>query len=609
MGVVTLQVRLGVLRAHHDTSYPALSDQACSEMLIENPTGTAVLQYWTEVTGGHLQFMATMFPWVTIGVFDPSMKRPDQLAAALDATRRVTDDLFIDYDGFVLLVYPGVVQVPGTGQQGMTDAGATLADASRMCAVLHYATRDHTFMSHEVGHVLGWEHSFGLVNTGMDWDAQPPWNSGTDYGDPYDVMSSASFGRCDDPLLGVVASRPWTQVAAPVGWAVTPTQPGLMALGAATINAGPAPALAHVDWRYPGALGRSVSHGSWPSIGQQPLRVRLYAADHAAAGTRLVALHAPNEPESGIGRVYLEYRRPAGWDAGLATGDRRVQPGNVVDLARQAVVAHTVGLSYAGPRIWYRGRILMPLSADTDMQISTTPLSVRAVASGEDWVDLEVIYGSDRGISVSVRREDILASESVTGVEHTPCGDRLREVNRLFRTRMSYLPAVQGFDGNTAVTWRVDGTVVTPPTMMLNTVDGKSPIDVSVAAATQELTVTSKRGQRYNVEVMASVTEPGGTTHTATAPFDPTGSYVGIAPEDQGLLDECWQKWAKSKRLEPFQQLRVRDQFRRTPHGRRELEDESLESVLVEVLGQQRFDDLEPGAREALGKLVELGLR
>ncbi|WP_344066422.1 hypothetical protein [Microbacterium pumilum] len=607
---MTLQVRLAVLRAHHDASYPALSDQACWEMLIENPNGTAVMQYWTEVTQGHLQFTATMFPWVSIDVYDPEMERPDQLSAALDATRRVTDDLFIEYDGFVLLMYPGVVQVPGKGQQGMTDAGAVGFDPARMCAVLHYGTRDHTFMAHEVGHVLGFEHSFGLVNTGMDWDGLPPWTSGTDYGDPYDVMSSGSFGRCDDPLLGVVASRPWTQIASPAGWVVTPTQPGLKPLGAPTVNAGPAPALAHVDWRYPEALGRSVSHGSWPSIGQPPLRVRLYAADHAAAGTRLLALHPPAEPESGIGRVYLEYRRPAGWDAGYATRDRRVQPANVVvDLARQAVVAHTVGLSYVGPRIWYRGRILMPLTADTDMQISTTPLSVRAVASGDDWVDLEVVHGTDTGIALSVRREDVLASETVTGVEHTPCGDRVDEVNRLFRTTMSYLPAVRGFDGNTPVTWRVGGRVATPPAMMLDTADGESRIEVDVAGATQELTLRSARGHHYNVEVMATVTEPGGTVHTASEAFDPTGSYVGIAPEDQGLLDECWQKWAKSKRLEPFQQLRVRDQFRRTPQGRRVLEDESLESVLVEVLGRQRVDDLEPAAREALEKLVELGLR
>lgn len=604
---MTLQVRLAVLRAHHDASYPPLSDSACSEMLIENARGTAVLQYWSQVTEGHLQFAATMFPWVTVSVNDPDLKRPEQLAAAMDATRRITNDLFADYDGFILLMYPAVVQVPGNGQQAMTDAGAIGIDARRMCAVLHYGTRDHTFMAHEVGHVLGFEHSFGLVNTGMDWDVQPPWSSGTDYGDPYDLMSSASFGRCDDPLLGVVASRPWTQIATPPGWAVTPTQPGLMPLGGAVTNAGPAPALAHVDWRYPEALGRSVAHAPWPTIGAPPLRVRLYAADHAGAGTRLVALHPPSEPENGVGRVYLEYRRPAGWDAGLATRDRRVQPGNIMDLARQAVVAHTVGLSYTGPRIWYRGRILMPPSADTDTQISTTPLSVRAIAGDDDWVDLEVVHGTDRGISVSVRRRDVIASDTVTGVEHTPCGDRLNEVNRLFRTTMNYLPAVHGFDGNTPVTWRVN--VVTPPAMVLDTADGPSRIEVGVAAATQELTITSTRGHRYNVEVMASVTEPGGTTHTATAPFDPTGSYVGIAPEDQHLLDECWQKWAKSKRLEPFQQLRVRDEFRRTPQGRRVLEDQSIDAVLRGALGQQRFDDLEPGAREALEKLVALGLR
>ena len=510
-------------------------------MLIANPRGTAVLQYWSEVTVSHLEFTTTMFPWVTINVYDPAMGRADQLAAAMDATRQVTDDLFVEYDGFVLLMYPGAVQVPGNGQQGMTDAGTTSLDASRKCAVLHYATRDHTFMAHEVGHVLHFEHSFGLTNTGMDWDGRPPWNSGTEYGDPYDVMSSASFGRCDDPLLGLAASDPEQVIPAPTGWAVTPTQPGLMA-GSATTTAGPAPALAHVDWHYPEALGRSVTHLPMPLIGQPPVKLRLYAADVTAAGTRLVALHSPTEPKSAVGRVYLEYRRAAGWDAGLDTSG--------TDLARQAVVAHTVALSYVGPRIWYRGRRLIPLSADTDMHVTTTPLSVRAVGSGVDWVDLEIHYGDNRGISIATRREDVIASNTVTGLEHTPCGDRVHEVNRLFRTTMGYLPAVQGFEGPTAVTWSVAGTVVTP-NMVLDTPDGQSRIQVHVDPATQELTVTSTRGHRYNVEVIASVSEPGGQTHTATAAFDPTGSYVGIAPEDQGLLDQCWQKWAKSKRLEP----------------------------------------------------------
>ena len=47
---------------------------------------------------------------------------------------------------------------------------------------------------HELGHTLGFEHTFGLENNGTDWD---PTDAkiivGPEYGSPYDLMSSAAL--------------------------------------------------------------------------------------------------------------------------------------------------------------------------------------------------------------------------------------------------------------------------------------------------------------------------------------------------------------------------------------------------------------------------------
>ena len=54
---------------------------------------------------------------------------------------------------------------------------------------------DFTYFCHEVGHTIGFVHSYGIPNTGADWDgALNGWMFSPVYGDPYDLMSSASFG-------------------------------------------------------------------------------------------------------------------------------------------------------------------------------------------------------------------------------------------------------------------------------------------------------------------------------------------------------------------------------------------------------------------------------
>lgn len=78
-------VRLGIIRARHDTTVPVIPDPACIAMLM---TGEhALLRFWENTTRGYLNFVdSSMFPWVdmTIG---PDTSRAAQARAAVDALR------------------------------------------------------------------------------------------------------------------------------------------------------------------------------------------------------------------------------------------------------------------------------------------------------------------------------------------------------------------------------------------------------------------------------------------------------------------------------------------------------------------------------------------
>lgn len=581
-------------------------------LLHDEDGGNAVLDYWAAATDGYLDLSGSeLLPWVDLTITDPALPRAEQVEQALEATIDATGRDLLEFDGFLVLVHPAVIQLPNPqilkpGQPPsvpvvMTDAGTTTRKDGRKAATFHYINRDHTFMCHETGHVLGFEHTFGVTNTGMDWDQKAPWTSGPDYGDPYDVMSSASFGTCNDPALGRTVSRPTFPLTVPNGWAVAPTLAWLPNPAGTTTGAGPLPARAHVDYVFPDAFDRAIARLPMPQLNQPSQRVRLYAAV-MGRGTRLVALRHPQEPANGVGRVYLEYRRAQGWDRGLDLSG--------TDLARQAVVAHSVTKTTGGPRLWYRGRIVIPTEVDTDLRVEATSVTVRVVAvdDNHEHVDLEIDLAFDRGITLDVSRDDIVVNQGELGRAHTPCGDPIRTISRIYRTEMRYEPSVHGYDGHGVIRWSVAGQQLSqsPSPLAVDTPQGQVGISYVIDATTQALTLTSKRGDGYSVEVQATVRdEAGDEARTASAAFDPVGSFEGVAPEDMGLIDQCWQKWAKSKRLKPHEMLRRREIFVGRRDGGLVIDDDRLGAAIREALGAEA-DQLEPEAIEALSQLLKL---
>ena len=200
---MAINKRLGIIRARHDVTVPVISDAACISMVM---TGDhALLTYWINTSRGPLDFLdSPMFRWVdrTVGV---DTGRVAQAKAAIDALRArfPGHDPLAGLDGLVVLSHPGrrTMANPKAGQPGLPatitvgfDGGASSV-AGFAFALLPTMPSDHTFLCHEIGHVLGFNHSFGLDNNGTDWNpADANIIVGPEYGSPYDLMSSASFG-------------------------------------------------------------------------------------------------------------------------------------------------------------------------------------------------------------------------------------------------------------------------------------------------------------------------------------------------------------------------------------------------------------------------------
>jgi hypothetical protein len=263
------RVKVAVLRARHDGSKPLIPDRACIEMILTNANRTSVLNYWENVTDGHLDFVdSSLFPWVDIDIGADDVSRETQCARAFDATKALPGAILDGFDVFVVLSWPGQLTLPNplAGKAGQPativtdlDGGAGPVVQDKPACALPIMTNNHTFMCHEVGHTLGWHHSYGVLNNGIDWDGKAPFTQGELYGDPYDIMSSASFGaRWLDPAVTHYSGDPEFAGPTVADWP-----------NPAAFTMGPAPARAHLHLWDPTALRPGhVLHETVPVGGQ-----------------------------------------------------------------------------------------------------------------------------------------------------------------------------------------------------------------------------------------------------------------------------------------------------------------------------------------------------
>ena len=581
------QKKVAILRARHDPGVAYIPEQACLEMMMTNPHHTSVLNYWAKVTDGYLDFVgSTLFPWVDIQITAQDVSRESQCARAYDATNALPGADLQGFDAFVVLTLPGRLTLPNplAAQPGQPrtievnlDGGAGPSVLGKPACALPVMITNHTGMCHEVGHVLGLNHSYGVPNTGSDWfgtGALAPV-----YGDPYDIMS---LGAGDPEFVG-------RSVA---GWP-----------NPAAFTMGPALARAHLHLWDPSALQTAhVRHFPVPFVGNR-LRFTLAAAGRSG-GLQLAVLHPFGEDAAGRGRCYVEYRQKGGWDAGLD------ESGN--DLARQGVVVHALADTEEGVRCWYRGRVLVPLELDSDLTVMGTPMQVRVLSADLEngTVDVEVSSRLERGVDLHTRGHDEIVTVINPQPMSTPCGDPITYGTWITLTSRSYQPISYGFGGVGApdtkpllARWTVAGIAIegSNGTIQAPTTDGVFTVSYEVNPVTAELLLWGRGGERYRADVTVAMSEADGSGTTfATAVFQSKGWYDGFGPGDEGKLARCMFKYAKSARL------RLRDYL--IPPGpdpaHEELVDRINERRMQQVISQ--IADAHPGPASALAALTAL---
>lgn len=328
--------RFAVLLIRHDTSRTPPDRATCQSIL---SLGTwSVARYWSDNSENWFQFAAfDFFGWYDVALPPPPSTRQVIAQKARDAASAANVNLST-YDSFIVMAFPGAGY----------DAGADGIGTGHT-AVLNSLV-DRTFMCHEVGHVLGFDHTYGILTSGADWSNDGVTQLYPVYGDPYDLMSSATFGGAN-PTFTLPASE---------AHADFPN----------ALSAGPMATRALLHYTCPQAL-ESTAKVRHESEGGDNEIVTLFPAGSGEVGkAELFVFHPAEEDGQGRGRVYVEYRQPnptfggTRWDQGLAAaGDSR---------SRTGIIVHTVKDDPASnsPVIWYAGRITFP-TADTDVQVDT----------------------------------------------------------------------------------------------------------------------------------------------------------------------------------------------------------------------------------------------
>jgi hypothetical protein len=537
---MTRPFKLAIIRARHDTSVATISDQACLEMLVTGPR--SVMRFWEQTTGDYFDFLdSAMLPWVDITITPTTTDRVSQATAAFAAVRarELGHDPLAGFDGAIVLTLPGrmIVPNPKMGQPGQPSTimasfdGGSASVGELAVSVLPVMSSDHTFMCHELGHTLGFEHTFGLDNNGTDWD---PTDAtiivGPEYGSPFDLMSSASFGS---RWLG---TSPFYSASPPFAGPAVANWPF-----AGATQMGPNISRANLHRWFPDALARHIVDRPFPGPGDIGY-VRLQAVS-SRSGTTLLVLHPPAEPASGVGRVYVEFRDTRGWDAGLQVYGS--------DLAQAGVAVHTLeDVAGVGPRVWYRGSVVRG-STDTDLEVATLPIVVTLEgfddAEDDSWADISYQQSATRAITITAANasDDIIGGQVIRD-ERTPCDDNVKYGSWSTQSFCQFRVSTTGFAGTASapptITWTVAGTSLSPGQGSVNVpFDGvEFALEYVIDPISYELGLTARGGERFSVALVATAVEAGGgASSQAGATFNSLGYFDGYSPEDKDTIGRC----------------------------------------------------------------------
>ncbi len=525
--------KLAILRARHDPAYQYIPDQTCIEMVM---TGTqSVLRYWSDTTHGYFDFLnSALLPWVEVTLTPPNTDRGTQVTTAIQAVRAANPgfDPLAGFDGVLLFTLPGGQIISGSFS-GWDGGSGTLGDG-RPYSTIPVIPSTGVFTCHELGHTLGFEHTFGIDNNGTDW---APGDAtiivGPEYGAPHDIMSAESFGT---RYLGTGPK-----------WSGNPTYRGdyIPNWPADSFRwRGPHISRANLHHFYPDAFvgGRVVEH-PFPVAGQSG-RVRL-GPPSGRGGATLLILHPPGEPGTGVGRVYVEYRPARDWDVGLKY--------DLSNLSQAGLVVHTLETVAPGvERVWYRGGVPMN-GIDFDFQLSGSALTITLEAFENDdngcWADISWALGSTRSATIQIG-DPIITPLGQSGSKEgrTPCGDVTTKVTWSTSTLTFFSVRTLGFGGSPlpgtqpTIAWHVDGTPVSAPSGTVDILFNGSTfaLEYTIDPLTFELGVTSRGGERLEASVDVIASEAGGRpSSSGSARFEAEGWHEEYTPESVAVIARC----------------------------------------------------------------------
>jgi hypothetical protein len=408
----------------------------------------------------------------------------------------------IDTEAFaavVVIVRQGTLRHDRKPVNPFGGGASTLSDGRHVCILPLEGSLQS--ISHEIGHILSYDHSWGLPSNAWGWN-DPPWDVTNEYGDPFCVMSGSRFGINNYGYLGAAPPAP--------DWP------------AATFNdAGPGPALALVHQTWPAALreNRCVRRYAFQDWHEHVRPIQLYAAtDQTPGRTKLVILEGEGTNPEGDppGTFYVEYRRSVALDQGLIVDAQHLSetcPAVVIhalvttrfceeegdDNADEPACRQSDGtisrrgrVRDVGLKLHFRARIPVPGPIAQDWHATGSPyVRVEEVAADLSFVMLSVgapVANTFRSLTplglpttrVERRTPRVAGRQRVK----TPCEPGGREFGFEIQdvgTELVLRAEVKGYGGggprgdSPTLTWTIEGTSVTAPP------SGSAPVTGSVA--------------------------------------------------------------------------------------------------------------------------------